>query len=86
MFICIAPVIFFLLIVSLLPVIIALVASFRNMSLTEVFDHGKFLGLDNYRTALSSKSGFYNSLWLTFILSRRAFVHWMSMCITPRAK
>ncbi len=67
MFICIAPVIFFLLIVSLLPVIIALVDSFRNMSLTEVFDHGKFLGLDNYRTALSSKSGFYHSLWLTFI-------------------
>jgi multiple sugar transport system permease protein len=65
--ICIGPVIVFLLVVSLLPVIIALIDSFRNMSLTEVFDHGKFVGLDNYRTALSGKSGFYNSLWLTFI-------------------
>jgi len=67
MIICIVPVIVFLFIVSLLPVIIALVDSFRNMSLTEVFDHGKFVGLDNYRTALSSDSGLYNSLWLTFI-------------------
>jgi multiple sugar transport system permease protein len=67
MMICIGPVILFLLVVSLLPVIIALIDSFRNMSLTEVFDHGKFVGLDNYRTVLSAKSGFYNSLWLTFV-------------------
>lgn len=67
MLICIIPIIVFLFFVSLLPVVIALVDSFRNMSLSEVFDHGMFVGLDNYRTALSTESGLYNSLWLTLI-------------------
>jgi len=67
MIICIVPVIVFLFFVSLLPAVIALVDSFRNMSLTEVFDHGKFIGLDNYRSTLSSGSSLYNSLWLTFV-------------------
>jgi multiple sugar transport system permease protein len=67
MVICILPVVLFLALVSLVPAIIALIDSFRNMSLTEVFDHGQFLGLDNYRQALSGDSKLYHSLWLTLI-------------------
>lgn len=67
MLICIIPIVVFLFLVSLLPVVIALIDSFRNMSLSDVFDHGKFVGLDNYRQALSAESGLYNSLWLTLI-------------------
>lgn len=67
MLVCIIPIVVFLVLVSLVPVVIALIDSFRNMSLTDVFDHGMFVGLDNYRKALSAESGLYNSLWLTLI-------------------
>lgn len=65
MIICIVPVILFLAIVSLVPVIIALTDSFKNLSLTDVFATGQFVGLDNYRTALSTDSAFFHSLLLT---------------------
>jgi ABC-type sugar transport system permease subunit len=65
MIICIVPVILFLAIVSLVPVIIALTDSFKNLSLTDVFATGQLVGLDNYRTALSTDSAFFHSLLLT---------------------
>jgi multiple sugar transport system permease protein len=65
MFICIVPVILFLAIVSLVPVIIALTDSFRDLSLTDVFATGQFVGLDNYRSAFSADSAFFHSLLLT---------------------
>jgi ABC-type sugar transport system permease subunit len=37
------------------------------MSLTDVSQHGEFIGLDNYRLALSGGSNLYHSLWLTLI-------------------
>ena len=67
MVICILPVVIFLALVSMVPVIIALTDSFRNMSLTDVSQHGEFIGLDNYRLALSGGSNLYHSLWLTLI-------------------
>ena len=67
MIICIVPVIVFLLLSSLLPAVIALTDSFRNLSLTDVFQHGQFVGLDNYRLALGEESKLYHSLWLTLI-------------------
>lgn len=67
MIVCITPVIVFLLFSSLLPAVIALTDSFRNLSLTDVFQHGQFIGLDNYRLALGSDSNLYHSLWLTLI-------------------
>jgi multiple sugar transport system permease protein len=65
MIICITPVIVFLCVVSLIPVVIALTDSFREMSLTALFDRGLFVGLDNYRRALSSDSGLFRALLLT---------------------
>lgn len=67
MAICILPAVLFLLVVSVIPLLLALIDSFRNMSLSDVFQHGQFVGLDNYRTALSSDSNLYHSLWLTLI-------------------
>lgn len=67
MIICIAPVIVFLAIVSLVPVIIALTDSFKDLSLTDVFATGQFVGLDNYRSALSPDSAFFHSLLLTAV-------------------
>ncbi len=67
MLICIAPIIVFLVIVSLIPTIIALIDSLRQMSLGEILDFGQFIGLDNYRVAFSSNSSFFHSLWLTAI-------------------
>jgi multiple sugar transport system permease protein len=65
MIICITPVIIFLIVVSLIPLIIALVDSLRQISLTDLYDYGDFLGLDNFRNALSHKSPLFHSLWLT---------------------
>jgi hypothetical protein len=47
LWICILPVIGFLLLVSVAPLVIALTDSFREMSLSAVLRHGKFLGLTN---------------------------------------
>ncbi len=44
MLICIAPVCVFLAIVSLIPVVIALIDSVREMSLTAINEPGSFLG------------------------------------------
>ncbi len=65
MLICIAPVCVFLAIVSLIPVVIALIDSVREMSLTAINEPGSFLGLENYRTALASDSRLLHSLRLT---------------------
>ncbi|MDB6084827.1 MAG: Binding-protein-dependent transport system inner rane component [Gammaproteobacteria bacterium] len=65
MMVCITPIILFLVLVSLVPLVIALTDSFRQMSLTDVYDYGDFLGLDNFRNALSPRSPLFHSLWLT---------------------
>lgn len=65
MIICITPVIVFLIVVSLIPVVIALTDSFREMSLTAMFDRGLFVGLDNYRRALSNDTSLFHALLLT---------------------
>ncbi len=67
MVICIAPVILFLVLVTLVPLVIALTDSLKNLSLTDILQNGEFIGLDNFRTALASGSGIYNSLWLTLV-------------------
>ena len=67
LWICIAPVIVFLLVVSLTPFVVALIDSMREMSLTALLDHGQFLGLENYRRALQSDSGLFHSIFLTAI-------------------
>jgi len=67
MLICILPVIIFLVVASLLPSVVALTDSFKNLSLTDVYQHGQFVGLDNYRIALGNESKLYHSLILTVI-------------------
>jgi multiple sugar transport system permease protein len=65
MAVCIIPVVVFLALVSLVPVLIALTDSFREMSLTALYDRGLFIGLENYRRALSADSNLFHSILLT---------------------
>jgi multiple sugar transport system permease protein len=65
MWICICPVVVFLVVVSLIPFVLALIDSTRQLSLTEVFDLGEFIGLDNYRAALSPDSNLFHAIGLT---------------------
>lgn len=67
MAICIAPVVIFLALASLLPVLIAVTDSFRDLSLTDALDYGRFVGLDNYRQSLNANSQLYHSFALTFV-------------------
>jgi multiple sugar transport system permease protein len=67
MLICIMPVIVFLILVSLVPLVIALTDSLKQMSLTDLYDYGDFLGLANYRDALGHGSPLFHSLWLTAV-------------------
>ncbi|MBA7514514.1 Melibiose/raffinose/stachyose import permease protein MelD [subsurface metagenome] len=61
----IAPTMIILFIVSLMPFFIALNYSFRDISYTSSRSQGQWVGLDNYRKALSDPE-FIHSLGITF--------------------
>jgi multiple sugar transport system permease protein len=63
--VCLVPVILFLVLVSLVPFVVALIDSMREMSLAALFDRGQFVGLQNYRTALGAETGLYHAVGLT---------------------
>lgn len=67
MFICIAPVVAFMILASLTPFVIALTNSFREMSLTALFDQGQFIALDNYRKALGADTHLFHAFLLTVL-------------------
>jgi multiple sugar transport system permease protein len=65
LWICILPVIVFLLLVSLAPLMLAMFDSLREMSLAAVARHGRFIGLENFIAMLGRESGFFAALWRT---------------------
>jgi multiple sugar transport system permease protein len=56
LWICIAPVILFLIFISIIPFVVVLIDSMRQMNLSAILDRGTFVGLTNFMTALSSGS------------------------------
>jgi multiple sugar transport system permease protein len=62
LWICILPVIGFLVLVSLVPLVLALVDSLREMSLASVARYGRFIGLQNFLTVLEGESGLFGAL------------------------
>lgn len=62
MWVCIVPVICFLIFVSLAPLVLALIDSLREMSLASVSRLGRFIGLENYITVLARESGLFAAL------------------------
>jgi multiple sugar transport system permease protein len=65
LWLCITPVILFLILVSLVPLIMAASDSLREMSLAAVSRYGRFVGLENFITVLDEKSGFFGAMWRT---------------------
>lgn len=62
MWVCIVPVICFLILVSLAPLVLALIDSLREMSLASVSRLGRFIGLENFITVLARESGLFSAL------------------------
>lgn len=62
MWVCIVPVICFLIFVSLAPLVLALIDSLREMSLASVSRLGRFIGLENFITVLARDSGLFAAL------------------------
>lgn len=67
LWLCIAPVILFLVLISLAPLVLAAIDSLREMSLSAVSRYGRFIGLQNFITVLDFDSGFFQALWRTVL-------------------
>ena len=59
LWVCMGPVLVFLLLVAVAPLVLAIVDSLRELSLTIPSKRGQFIGLDNYRDLLGTDSKFY---------------------------
>ncbi|MBT3171467.1 MAG: hypothetical protein HN333_08570, partial [Rhodospirillaceae bacterium] len=49
LWVCMGPVLIFLIVVAVAPLTLALIDSFRELSMTSLTKRGAFIGLDNYR-------------------------------------
>ena len=67
MWFCMGPVLLLLIIVAIAPVTLAIIDSFRDLSLAMPSKRGQFVALDNYRDLLGSDGNFYRSLGHTAI-------------------
>lgn len=67
MWTCMVPVIVFLVLVSLAPLILAMVDSLRDLSLTVFTKRGNFIGLGNFRHLLGDDPKFAAAIWKTLI-------------------
>jgi len=65
LWLCILPVILFLVVISVAPLVLAAIDSAREMSLSAVSRYGRFIGLENYVTVLEPDSGLFPALWRT---------------------
>lgn len=65
MWLCIGPLILFLVLVSITPTILSIVDSLRELSLTVFTKRGDFIGLENYRTLLREDPVFFSSIGRT---------------------
>jgi multiple sugar transport system permease protein len=61
------PVLVFLIIVAAAPLVLAIVDSFRELSLTMPSKRGQFVGLDNYRELLGTDTKFYVAIAHTVV-------------------
>jgi multiple sugar transport system permease protein len=61
------PVLVFLIIVAVAPLTLALIDSFRDLSLAMASKRGQFIALDNYRDLIGSDDKFYSALGHTAI-------------------
>jgi multiple sugar transport system permease protein len=67
MWLCIGPLIVFLVLVSVAPTILALVDSLRELSLTVFTKRGAFVGLENYRDLLREDPVFFSAIGRTVL-------------------
>ena len=67
MWFCMGPVLVLLIIVAIAPVTLAIIDSFRDLSLAMPSKRGQLVALDNYRDLLGSDGKFYQSLGHTAI-------------------
>lgn len=67
LWVCIVPVIAFLVLVSLAPLVLAAIDSLREMNLAAVSRYGRFIALENFISVLAADSGFFNALWRTIL-------------------
>ena len=67
LWLCILPVILFLIVISVAPLVLAGIDSAREMSLSAVSRYGRFIGLENYVTVLEADSGFFPAIWRTVL-------------------
>jgi len=68
LWVCMGPVLVFLTIVAVAPLTLALVDSFRELSMTSLTKRGAFIGLDNYRDLIGTDSHFYGAILHTAVL------------------
>jgi multiple sugar transport system permease protein len=67
MWVCIGPLVLFLVLVSVTPSILALIDSLRELSLTVFTKRGAFIGLENYRDLLSDDPAFFAAIRRTLL-------------------
>ncbi|MCZ6720516.1 MAG: sugar ABC transporter permease [Proteobacteria bacterium] len=65
--VCMLPVLVFLVVVAIAPTTLAIIDSFRDLSLTQFTKRGEFLALENYRDLIGGDETFYTAVWHTFI-------------------
>jgi len=68
LWVCMGPVLVFLVVVAVAPLTLALVDSFRELSMTSLTKRGAFIGLDNYRDLIGTDSRFYSAILHTAVL------------------
>jgi multiple sugar transport system permease protein len=65
--VCMVPVLVFLIVVAIAPTTAAVIDSFRELSLTVFTKRGEFVGLDNYRELVGGDASFYTAVWHTAV-------------------
>ncbi|MDH3673160.1 MAG: sugar ABC transporter permease [Gammaproteobacteria bacterium] len=67
LWVCMGPVLLFLIIVVVAPLTLAIVDSLRDLSLTMLTKRGQFIGLDNFRDLIGTDDKFYAAVAHTAI-------------------
>jgi multiple sugar transport system permease protein len=63
--VCMLPVLLFLIVVAVAPTTVAIIDSLENLSLTSHMARGQFVGLSNFRKLIGADPKFYTALWHT---------------------
>lgn len=65
LWVCMLPLLLFLIVVAVAPTTVAIIDSLENLSLTSHVARGKFIGLANFRKLIGADPKFYTALWHT---------------------